>query len=109
MSTSKKDNTEKQEAKKGNGPISEIDALKCLTLTCLYLSSWEEDSRKNPGEKINRAWKGHTFDVLNELQDDHLILQFRNTKSVILTEEGIELARNVKDVLYRSLDVDVKS
>ena len=65
------------------------EKLKALSLLLLFLTGWEEDSRKNPGEKIFRSWKGYLFEILNELEDEDLIIQFRNTKSVILTEDGL--------------------
>lgn len=67
-----------------------------LNLLLLYLSGWEEDSRQDPGKKIYRAWNGYLFEVLNELSDQELITQFRNGKSVILTEKGIEKAKELQ-------------
>jgi hypothetical protein len=67
-----------------------------LNLLLLYLSGWEEDSRNDPGQKIYRAWNGFLFEVLNELSDRELIQQFRNGKSVILTEKGIQKARELE-------------
>ena len=67
-----------------------------LNLLLIYLSGWEEDSRNTPGEKIFRAWNGYLFEVLNQLEDEALIQQFRNGKSVILTKEGIGKAKELK-------------
>lgn len=67
-----------------------------LNLLLLYLSGWEEDSRQNPGKKIYRAWNGYLFEVLNELQEKGYIQQFRNGKSVIITEEGIQKSKELK-------------
>jgi len=72
------------------------DKVKELNLLLLYLTGWEEDSQKNPGEKIFRAWKGYLFEVLNKLEADELIFQSRNTKSVILTPKGRELGERLK-------------
>lgn len=72
------------------------EKIKDLNLLLLFLSGWEEDSRNNPGEKIFRAWNGYLFEVLNQLQDENLIQQFRNGKSVILTKQGIERAEELK-------------
>ena len=74
--------------------------LKELNLLLLYLSGWEEDSRKNPGEKVFRAWKGYLFEVLNTLEDENFILQFGNSKSVIVTQEGKTLAEQLKDKYF---------
>jgi hypothetical protein len=73
-----------------------------LNLLLLYLTGWEEDSRKNPGEKIYRAWKGYLFTTLNTLADEKLIIQSKETKSVILTEAGQQRAKQLKDSLLNS-------
>jgi hypothetical protein len=62
-------------------------AAKDLTLMLLYLNSWEEK-----GLDYRRAWKGYDFDTLNELSDDGLIMDGRRSKSVGISEEGIERA-----------------
>jgi hypothetical protein len=72
------------------------EKIKELNLLLLFLSGWEEDSRNNPGEKIYRAWNGYLFEVLNQLQDEKFIQQFRNGKSVILTKQGLERAEELK-------------
>ena len=69
------------------------EKVKDLSLLLISLTGWEEDSRNDPGEKITRAWKGYSFDVLNTLEEENLIIQFRgNAKSLILTKEGMEKA-----------------
>lgn len=73
-----------------------------LNLLLLYLTGWEEDSRKNPGEKIYRAWKGYLFTTLNTLADEKLIIQTKDTKSVILTDAGQQRAKQLKDSLLNS-------
>lgn len=72
------------------------EKIKELNLLLLFLSGWEEDSRKNPGEKIFRAWKGYKFETLNQLSEDKLIVQFKDAKSVILTELGRQKAEQLK-------------
>lgn len=71
--------------------------IKDLSLLLLYLSGWEEDSRNDSGKKVFRAWNGYLFDVLNTLRDEGMILQYMNQKSVLLTAEGIEKAKTIKD------------
>ena len=73
------------------------EKIKDLNLLDIYLSSWEEDSTKFPGEKIWRAWKGYLFDTLDALENDNYIRQMRTGKSLILTKEGIERAKQLKD------------
>ena len=45
--------------------ISEEQISK-LTLLLLYLNSWEE---KDFGSPVRRAWEGHDFDTLNDLEE----------------------------------------
>ncbi len=71
--------------------------IKDLNLLLLYLSGWEEDSRKEPGKKVIRAWKGYLFEVLNELQDEDYLFQIKDGKSLILKEEGIKKAKELKE------------
>ena len=78
--------------------------IKELNLLLLMLSGWEEESRNQPGEKIYRSWKGYLFEALNELEDDKLIQQFKNTKSVVITPEGLRKARELKERLLGSGD-----
>lgn len=78
-----------------NAPVTE--ELKDLNLLLLYLSGWEEDSRRRPGEKVFRSWKGYLFDALNALEEGEMIEQFHNLKSVLITPKGIERARELKE------------
>ena len=73
------------------------EKIKDLNLLLLYLAGWEEDSTKEPGKKVYRSWKGYLFEVLNELQDDEMIYQFKNGKSVIILDEGIKKAKALKE------------
>ena len=100
-------NNKSKQNNKGQGsqPLGQSEALKSIVMLCLYLSGWEEDSRKNPGEKIFRSWKGYLFQMLNELTSDGLIIQNSNYKSVLLTDKGQELGRNLKEQAYQWLNV----
>ena len=60
--------------------------IKPLTLLLIFLSSWEEDSRKNAGEKVLWAYKEYLYVILDELEEEGLIRQLH--KKVTLTEEG---------------------
>jgi hypothetical protein len=71
------------------------ERIKDLHLLLIYLSGWYEDSTRVPGKKVFRAWKGYLFDILNELERDSLIQQFR--KSLILTDEGLKKAKGLKE------------
>jgi hypothetical protein len=72
------------------------EQLKELNLLVLYLSGWEEDSRKAPGQKIFRSWKGYLFDILNEFEEKEFIKQNRKSKSVVFTEKGKRKAEEIK-------------
>jgi hypothetical protein len=76
------------------------ERLKELNLLVLYLSGWEEDSRKNPGQKIFRSWKGYLFEILNDFEEKELITQHRNSKSVVFTEAGKRKAEEVKSKYF---------
>jgi hypothetical protein len=68
--------------------------VKEVTLLLIYLTSWPEDSRKELGKKVLRAWKGYEFELLDEMEDDNLIRQF--PKSLTLTAEGKLKAEGLK-------------
>jgi hypothetical protein len=72
--------------------------IKDLHLLLMYLTGWEEDKKNEPGGKIFRAWKGYLFEILDDLEEQKLIRQFRtaNSKSLILTEEGKQKAEGLK-------------
>ncbi len=78
-----------------------------LTLLLMYLTGWEEDVRKptHPGEKpvypwnkIFRAMKGYKFEVLNNLEEKRMIIQYRHrpSRSVLLTPDGIKKAMQIQ-------------
>lgn len=69
--------------------------LEELTLLVLYLASWEEEH--TIAGTVRRAWKGHVFKVLDQLQDRGLIRQSRKAKSLLLTDEGIALAKALEE------------
>ena len=49
----------------------------------------------------NRAWKGHSFDVLDRLYEKGFICDPKGkAKSVVLTDEGLKRAREVFDGLF---------
>ena len=75
----------------GPGRAAMLDEL---TLLALYLSSWEEEVAS--GLTIRRAWKGHLFEVLNELEERGYISQSHRAKSLTLTEEGVRRAQELE-------------
>lgn len=73
-----------------------------LTLLLMYLTSWEEKGfvRNENNEikegKVKTCWKGYDFDVINKLTDENY-LYFSKGKSITLTPEGEELAKELID------------
>jgi hypothetical protein len=72
------------------------EKIKELNLLLMYLTGWEEDSRKNPGEKVYCTWNGYSFKNLNKLHDEKLIVQIKDKKLVIVTDLGRQLAEKLK-------------
>lgn len=74
--------------------MDEDQILDYLVLLLLYLYSWKE---KVIGElHVTRSWKGYDF-TLDSLAMKGYISSSRKAKSVIITEEGIERARRLRD------------
>lgn len=71
------------------------ETIKELTLILLYLTSWEE---KDFGIQYRRTWKGYDFDILNKLTEEDLVRGSPRSKSVIMTDGGIN---NAKDLLKK--------
>jgi Mn-dependent DtxR family transcriptional regulator len=75
------------------------DQIDELTLLLLYLTSFNDDLGV-----AKRSWKGYPFESLNELSDSDLIRDSKRSKSVFLTDKGIEKAKellkkyNINDV-----------
>jgi hypothetical protein len=70
-------------------------AVEKLTLLLLYLTSWEEELA--PGlPKVRRSWKTFRFEVLDVLAQQGYITTTHRAKSVGITEEGLEKARELQ-------------
>ncbi len=67
-----------------------------LTLLLLYLNSWEEKGIESP---VRLAWKGYDFEILNKLEEKDYISQSKTAKSVYLTDQGIEKAKELLALL----------
>lgn len=78
------------------GKTSPEEAMKELTMMLMYLSRFEEGN--NPHVKIELAWKGYEFDIINELDEEDYIRQGSyRSKSVAITTEGATLAQKLLD------------
>ena len=67
-----------------------------LTLVLISLTGWEEDERNSPGKKVFRAFKGYRFEALDELEKQKFIWQVPGGKSLLLTDEGKQIAEQLK-------------
>lgn len=68
------------------------EITKNLTLALLYLQSFEENIYE---QKFIKAWKGYNFSILNELSDEGFISDSKKSKSVYLTQEGVDTAKQI--------------
>ncbi len=68
------------------------DQIEELTLLLLYLTSFKEEY--GPVESL-RSWKGYPFDILDELSENDFIHGSKRSKSVYLTEKGIEHSKEL--------------
>jgi hypothetical protein len=73
-----------------------------VTLLLIFNAGWEEDSRKEQGKKVFRAWKGYLFETIDKMHDEQLIYVPRGTKSLFLLEKGQKRA----DDFYSALESD---
>jgi hypothetical protein len=69
------------------------EKIKELTLLLLYLTSWEE---KAGNDTINRSWKGYPFEILDKLNEQDYIYGSKTSKSVYLSDEGMNLAKELE-------------
>lgn len=68
------------------------DQIEELTLLLLYLTSFKEDY----GTVENlRSWKGYPFETLDELSENDFIHGSKRSKSVYLTEKGIQHSKEL--------------
>lgn len=67
--------------------IDDIATKMEVTILLLVITSWKRDEE-------NRSWKGYSFDILDLLEEEGLIKQRHGEKSVIVTEKGMEKAKN---------------
>lgn len=63
-----------------------------FTLLLLYLTSFKEDLGFDQGL---RSWKGYPFESLDELSERDFIRGSKRSKSVYLTEKGIDCAKEL--------------
>ena len=112
--------TEEERRDRGSGtPVLSLDesnnalatmtpeeATKAVVLLAIYLQSWDEESTRNPGEFVLRAWKGYKFDILNNLQAEGMIFQKKGMQSVLLNPKALKAAESLKTLFFTMLGVD---
>ncbi|MCP4221702.1 MAG: transposase [bacterium] len=74
--------------------------VKELHLLLMYLTGWLEESRHNPGIRLFKTWKGYLFRILDELENEHMIRQYKNIQMLNVTEEGLRQAERIKQRFY---------
>jgi Mn-dependent DtxR family transcriptional regulator len=68
------------------------ETIKELTLLLIYFTSWKEDAGLT---KVQRSWKSYPFDALDALNEEGYINGNKRAKSVYLTEEGLDKAKEL--------------
>ncbi len=68
--------------------------IKDLNLLLLYLNRWG----KNKEEFV--SLKAFPYETCQELQEKGLIMNKLNTKTILITEEGIKKAKEVKNIFF---------
>lgn len=74
-------------------------AMQELTMVLMYLSRFTETGRFASPEDVS-AWKGYSFDILDQLTAQDYIWQGNHpsrTKRVCLTEDGVAYAKELLD------------
>ena len=93
------------------GNIKAEEAMRELTLMLLSLSRFTQREKFHEATDFY-AWKGYDFDILNELDDADYIRQGNHpsrSKSVYITESGMEQAKELFDVLRELDDIGAKN
>lgn len=72
-----------------------------LTLLLLYATSWKD---KDFPEGSLRSWKGYSFSALNQLEEEDWIRGGGRSKSVSLTQAGIEEAEALMKKYFPDMD-----
>jgi len=62
----------------------------------MYLTRFNEQDRLGSG--LDMAWKGYDFGIIDELDKEDYIRQgSHQSKSVVITDEGMKLSRELLD------------
>jgi len=74
-----------------------------ITLALAFLTSWEEDHRKEPRQKIRRCWKGFLFEVMDELEQRGYIRASKGSRSLQVTDAGAKVGEELADYIRWAL------
>ena len=75
--------------------VSPDQALHDLTLAMIYLTRFKEKGRLRSDDQLFRAWKSYDWDTLDKLSEEDLIIDRHGNKSLYLTEEGEQKAKEI--------------
>ena len=75
--------------------VSPDQALHDLTLAMIYLTRFKEKDRLRSENQLFRAWKSYDWDTLDKLSEEELIIDRHGNKSLYLTEEGEQKAKEI--------------
>ena len=72
-----------------------------LTLVLLYLSRFIDNPKIGDfwDEDVYRAWKGYDFGVLDQLEEEDYVFGNHRNKSICISKEGIEKAKEIMERL----------
>lgn len=71
-------------------------AIHDLTLALLYLTRFtESDRRFKTANELPRAWKSYDWEALDKLNEEEYTIDRHGNKSLYLTEEGIQKAKEI--------------
>lgn len=80
--------------------VSPDQALHDLTLVMLYLTRFEDRKVTSlKDEPPFRAWKTYDWNTLDKLSEEEFIIDRHGNKSLYLTEEGVEKAKSILNIL----------
>lgn len=77
-----------------------------LSLLLLFLNSWEEDgfdydeNEKFVKKKFRRTWKDCSYNVLKILDERGYIFNNYKSKSIVITDAGVQKALKIYQALY---------
>lgn len=77
-----------------------------LSLLLLFLNSWEEDgfdygeNEKFVKKKLRRTWKDCSYGVLKILDERGYIFNNYKSKSIVITDAGVQKALEIYHDLY---------